>query len=383
MLKRTAKWILLLSLGLLAGCATRPAGLLTPIGPAPAGASTVDLLVGTNRTPSPDPAVLFTGNRSKSSALAEIVVSIPPDTGRTIGQIQWPRKRLADPTKEFATVSVDTLDEAQINTWLDQNSETSGGHLLIFVPGFNTPFDGGVYLLAQLVHDSGMRVAPVLFAWPSRGKVLAYDYDRESATFSRTLLADIIERAVKSDKITNITILAHSMGGWLTMEALRTLSLRDGRVPAKIQNVILASPDIDVNVFYTQYQDLGPEHPDFTILVSRDDRALYFSRLIGGAIDRLGAMDIDKEPYKSALKDVDFRIFDLSKVRTKDGTRHLKFTESPDIVSIIGQSLVNGQKLGEDQASLRERLGLVITGGARDVVDTADHIGDKIGVKAH
>ena len=43
--------------------------------------------------------------------------------------------------------------------------------------------------------------------------------------------------------------MAHSMGTWLAVETLRQMAIRDGRVPVKIQQVILASPDLDVDVF--------------------------------------------------------------------------------------------------------------------------------------
>jgi len=38
---------------------------------------------------------------------------------------------------------------------------------------------------------------------------------------------------------------------------LRQLALEDGRVPRKISNVILASPDLDVDVFRRQVREMG------------------------------------------------------------------------------------------------------------------------------
>ena len=78
--------------------------------------------------------------------------------------------------------------------------------------------------------------------------------------------------------------MAHSMGTWLAMESLRQMAIRDGRVQPKIKNVILASPDIDVDVFARQWTELGDKRPKFTIFVSQDDRALQVSRLISGDV---------------------------------------------------------------------------------------------------
>ncbi len=62
---------------------------------------------------------------------------------------------------------------------------------LVFVHGFNNKFEDAVFRFAQIVHDSGAEVAPVLFTWPSKGSVLAYGYDRESTNFSRNGLETV------------------------------------------------------------------------------------------------------------------------------------------------------------------------------------------------
>jgi esterase/lipase superfamily enzyme len=358
----------------LSGCASHPTGVMFAIGHTVENAHTIDIVVATNRQHSPKPGELYTGERAHELSLSEIVVSIPPEDHRKPGQIQWPQTKIPDPAKDFATVSAKDIQPEDLGDWMAKMPPQSRGHLLIFVHGYNTPFDGGVYLLAQVVNDAHMNVAPVIFSWPSRGKVLDYDYDRQSVTASRTDLADILETAAAQDSVTDITILAHSMGGWLTMEALRTIALRHGHMPAKIHNVILASPDIDVDVFYTQYSDLGSQPPPITLFVSQDDRALRLSRLLGGNVDRLGAINLNQEPYKSGIEKTNVRVIDITKVRGNDQSNHLKFSENPDIVSLVGQTLLDGQKLNQNASSLREKLGVLIIGGGRLVVGKAEGI---------
>jgi esterase/lipase superfamily enzyme len=82
------------------------------------------------------------------------------------------------------------------------------------------------------------------------------------------------------------------MGTWLTVEALRQMAIRNGGIPAKIENVILAAPDLDVDVFRQQLADMGPKRPSIHRLRVRDDNALKVSRRISGNVDRLGAIDI-------------------------------------------------------------------------------------------
>ena len=126
-----------------------------------------------------------------------------------------------------------------------------------------------VYRFAQIAHDSHMEATPLLFTWPSRGSLFAYGYDKESTNYSRSALELVLTTAAEHPEVGEITILAHSMGTWLTVEALRQMAIRKGGVPKKIDNVILASPDLDVDVFRQQLADMGPNRPKFTVFVSR------------------------------------------------------------------------------------------------------------------
>ena len=60
-----------------------------------------------------------------------------------------------------------------------------------------------------------------------------------------------------------IDIIAHSMGNWVTMEALRQLAITGDRdLGGKLGDVVLASPDIDVDVFKKQMRRYGkPDKP--------------------------------------------------------------------------------------------------------------------------
>jgi len=368
--------IIVFCCSVLVGCATHPDGVMHPIGKTVEGASTVNILVDTTRAPTTRPGFLFSGERASGHQLAEVVVSIPPEAERKVGRIQWPRSLVPDPAKSFATVSVNQIDDKAARDWFRQSSDQNG-RLLIFVHGFNTPFGGGLYLLAQIVHDSKMNVAPLYFSWPSRGKVFAYNYDKESAAYSRDALEHLISIAAADADVKDITILAHSMGCWLTMEALRSMALHDGRIAGKVHNVILASPDIDVDVFRSQYYALGETPPKMTLFISRDDNALRLSRFVGGNIDRVGAVDIGKEPYRSALeKATGVSVIDLSEVKAGNAVHHAKFAESPEIVRVLGDSLINGQPLADQNLSLRDQVGVFVAGVTHGVGRTAETVAD-------
>lgn len=342
---------------LLQACATRPGEVLRPIGSAPAGATALSMMVVSTRAASSRLGAIYSGARAAASSSTVLEVSIPPT--HKVGVVEWPKRVRADPAREFATLSVTPVERAQALAWFE--ARKSDGRLLIFVHGFNVPFDAAVYSFAQLVHDAAPRAAPVLFTWPSRGSVTAYVYDRESANYSRDALEDLLRLAARSPDVREVTLFAHSMGTWLAMEALRQYAIREGRVDAKIDNVILAAPDLDVDVFLRQFAALGPERPHFTFLVSRDDRALMVSRMLAGGITRVGAVDLAQEPYRSKLERMsDVTVVDLTKLRTGDRVNHSKFAESPQVVQLLGASLLGGRNLDGQRPGLGTEASAVI-----------------------
>jgi len=357
-------------LAVLSGCAGRPEGVLVPTEARAAQTSKVDVLVATTRRPSETPGMLFSGERGKDLQVTEIAVSVPPDSAREIGQVQWPKKLPANPAKEFATISVTPMAPQSAQGWLKQHLPKSR-RVLVFVHGFNNRYEDAVYRFAQIVHDSKADVAPVLFTWPSRGSIFAYNYDKESTNYSREALEEMLRRLSQEPSVGEVTIMAHSMGSWLTVEALRQMAIRDGRVAPKIQNVILASPDLDVDVFSRQLAEIGEKRPHFTLFVSRDDRALSLSRRISGNIDRLGQVDPTVEPYRSEFEKAGIVVLDLTALKTGDRLNHGKFAESPEVVKLIGNRLIAGQTVTDSNVGLGERLGAVAVGTAQTVGSAA------------
>ncbi|WP_394691022.1 alpha/beta hydrolase [Hoeflea sp.] len=341
----------------IAGCAGPLQGVLVPIAETDPDATEVSILVATTRAPSDNPGLLYSGERGAQIDFNDLVVSIPPDRNRTIGEIQWPKKMPPDPARDFATISAQQFHSVdEVKAWYQRNKSASG-RVLLFVHGFNTRYEDAVYRFAQIAHDSNTDATPVLFTWPSRGSVFDYGYDKESTNYSRSALEMLLTGAVAVPEIKEITVLAHSMGTWLTVESLRQMAIRNGSIPSKIANVILASPDLDVDVFRQQIIDMGPNRPKITVFVSKDDRALTLSRRISGNIDRLGQIDINNPEYRAGLEAGGITVFDLSALKVRDGLNHSKFAESPEVVRLLGQRLIDGQEVTNQDVSLGTQLG--------------------------
>lgn len=339
----------------LSSCANHPVNVLKPQTTADPGASQVDMLVVSTRAPSAVPGQVFSGERAEGRSLRRIVVSIPSSDRRQLGQIQWPSGDKADPSREFAALKVEAEAPADVDRWF-LHVAAKRRKVLIFVHGFNNTFEEAVYRFAQVAHDSGTDAAPILFTWPSRGGLFSYLYDRESATNSRDALEFVLTRAATDPNVSDVTILAHSMGNWLALEALRQIAIRHGRLPPAIHTVIMASPDVDVDVFQSEYLAMGPQKPKFFLFLSRDDGALSLSRFLAGDKDRLGGIDPDREPYRSKLARTNITVIDLTKTHDADPIGHTKFADSPEIVRLIGARLMEGQPITGSDTSLGERI---------------------------
>ena len=353
---------------LAAGCASRPYGTLI-VGSTAPDANKVDLLVATTRAPVVEPpGVMFGGSRGRGLDFADIVVSIPPDGARKPGDIQLASSPPGNPEHDFVILRADRMDLAQAKANFDARiRRTPGRKVLIFVHGFNTRFEEAVYRFAQIVHDARVDVAPVLFTWPSGGSVTDYVYDRDSAVYSRDALEAVLQALAKDPSVDSISILAHSMGNYLAVEALRQMSIRDHGLSPKIRDVMMASPDIDIDVFRRQIAeiDAGPRPAQFTLFVSRDDRALGLSSFLARDSTRLGALDPTKEPYRSILEQGRVRVIDLTNFASNDFTNHGKFA-SGEVVGAIGDRLAEGQSLSDAKGGLVESLG-TFTNGAINV----------------
>jgi esterase/lipase superfamily enzyme len=346
----------LLAFGL-TSCASTPENLFVPVWQTVPGASAVDMLVATTRRSVENPGELYSGERGNSLTFANIVVSIPPESARTAGEVQWPLTLPGNPATDFVTTKVRRLDLDAARAWLDSHGTRTRKHrVLIFVHGYNNRFGDAVFRFAQFIHDSDAEVTPILFTWPSRGNVFAYGYDRESASLSRDAFEQMLNMLIRDPAIAKIDILAHSMGNFLVLETLRQMSIRNRAISTKIDDVMLAAPDVDVDAFESELADMGNPHPRFTLFASRDDKALALSGWIWGSDARLGAIDPKAEPYKSRHAAAHVNVFDLTDIKSTDAANHNKFVQSPELVRLVGNRLASGQMLSDLKESVVDQF---------------------------
>ncbi len=359
---------LALVLLLLTGCGSRPDPGLSLAAPV-AGTAKVEMLVATTRQPSDDVALRFGGERALSANYARMTISIP--SNHRTGDVLWASGGRPDPATAFAAIDYTSVERARLREAIrDKISRTGRRHVLVFVHGYNTRFDEAVFRLAQIAHDSGAPITPILFSWASWGSLAGYPYDRESAAVSRDALEMLLTEAADEGSVSQVSVLAHSMGGWLTLESLRQMVIRNRTIHPKITDVMLASPDVDVDVASALGRTLqtARRRPKMTLFVSEDDRALSASRFLWGSKDRLGSIDPDKEPYRTNLARAGVEVIDLTDVKSSDSLNHGKFAASPPVVQAIGRRLAAGQTLG-GQTSAGEAVDATAQGTVRIIGD--------------
>lgn len=330
---------------LLLGCSS-PRPLVGVINPQKPVASLPEIkshkiFVATTRKPSDDPAIFYSKDRSQKLSFAAVNVSIPPN--HEPGKIERPSGSLPDPHKDMVIYKAEHLEDKEnfrssINEELAKRKH-SERDVLIFVHGYNTDTTGAVLRLAQFVEDTDYPGIAVLFTWASHANPRRYVYDINSAIQARDGLEETLEvfRRVNLD---GFDVVAHSMGNLLTMETIRQMQIRSGfnRSPL-LKNVILASPDIDIDVFASQVETIPPKDRNFYVLVSSDDKALRLSRRIAGGVTRVGNAPPER------LQELGVAVIDLSKIGDRSNLNHSKFAESPEMVQLLGERFKAGDRL--------------------------------------
>ncbi len=275
------------------------------------------------------------------------MISVPPH--HKVGEIERPAFGGPNPSQHFILASRRDLDETTFRNELASHISGrigSNRDVLLYVHGFNTSYDEARFRLAQIVEDGRFGGVPVLFTWPSSDNLMGYEAARETATASRDALANMLRDLSDLPDIGRIHILAHSLGTWLTMEALRERAIAGSPdLNGKLGNVMLAAPDIDLSVFREQLARLDPSH--ISVLISAKDRALSLSSWLAGDRPRLGALNPRNRADRAALRRLGVKVYDLSPEST-GLIGHGTYADAPAVVRAIGMQIGKARVQDED-----------------------------------
>jgi esterase/lipase superfamily enzyme len=300
------------------------------------------IFIATTRQATEAVGAFFSSERAPELGFASVVVTVPPT--HEVGKLERPIRLPPHPSTEFAVVDpvvfrTDASFVADINRELAKRPKIDR-KLLFFVHGYNSTTSDAILRLAQFVEDSGYTGVPVLFTWASAAKLPRYVYDLNSALVARGKIQELAA-VLRETNATSIDVFAHSMGAFLTMEGLVEAEQK-GRLGKDnlIDHVILASPDIDQDLFKIQLAQLPAWLVSkIYVLISKDDSALNFSRRIAGGVPRVGAANA------ADLDALGVTVIDLSEIDDSSAGSHTKFAGSPEVVQLIGAGLKSGGRL--------------------------------------
>jgi esterase/lipase superfamily enzyme len=293
------------------------------------------------QVPAAPPDAQFVGDRG-SLGFGEVQVTIPKVHER--GALEAPSLlRLefsADPGRHIILKSIEPLGA---DTWRARIAKRAVGldnpGILVFIHGYNTGFADAARRAAQLSYDLNFAGATVMFSWPSRGELVDYTVDEQNAEWSIDDMKTVLASLATVAPGTPIYVIAHSMGNRVLTRGMKALLDEDRGARRAFNQVVLAAPDLDADVFRRDIARsiLGqPGGPRVTLYASSNDKALKVSRELHGGYRRLG------ESGKDLVVMPDLDTVDASDVRT-EFLGHSYFGDSgtvlSDLVHVIHERL--------------------------------------------
>ena len=278
--------------------------------------------------------------QASEAHFALATMTIPP--GHRAGSIEAPIWGAANGRNDIVLKGERELDGDEFRAELASHVSGRIGinrDILVFVHGFNTSYDEARSRAAQIVADSRFGGVALLFTWPSRSELFGYVSDKDSATASRDALQALLHDLGQTPGIGKIHVLAHSMGGFLSMEALRQSAIAGDRdLGGHLGQVILASPDIDMDVFASQMARIRPA--SVTVFATPSDRALSLSSVLARSRPRVGAIDASKPEDREQIEALGAKVVDISAYADADRfIAHAVYADSPQVLSAIGSKI--------------------------------------------
>ncbi len=238
-------------------------------------------------------------------------------------------------------------------------AQTRKKEAYVFIHGFKSTFEEAAFVAAELWHFLGREGVPVFYTWPagSPGLLRGYNYDRESGEFTIYHLKQFIRVLASCPELERVHVIAHSRGTDVSASALRELFIEargagmDPQTTFKIGNVVLAAPDLDLDV---ALQRFGAERFFFgverlTMYVSEADKAIGIAGWLyssGRRIGQLRAGDLEAT-QKRNLELLRRTHFVDAQVPT-DGIGHSYFRAHPAVSSDLVLLLRDNRRPGKE-----------------------------------
>jgi esterase/lipase superfamily enzyme len=284
----------------------------------------------------------FTSERNLELTFGSALIRVPENHRLGIIERPWEYtvwdmtfRREERPEDHFVFRGMRTLNRDEFVRLL-RADQRSG--VLVFVHGYNMTFADAAFRAAQLAWDTQYPGATVLFSWPSRGGILDYDYDRESALLSRMHFLHFLRLLNTDAEVAHIYIVAHSLGSQIVVDALSIAEYAGTKL--SLTEAILAAPDVDRDVFISNENGLRHTTKGITLYASSADKALLASKFKAGNVPRAGYVTASGPLVRPGIDTIDVTAIGEDMFALNHGI----YASDRSVIDDIGRLLLAGTR---------------------------------------
>lgn len=248
----------------------------------------IPLWFGTNRKPVDERDIDkgFSSERDSRTHLGLCKVHIPKSHKiGSIGSPWWKRMIMRiDDRLKIASLQEYSTD----HFWRSVTSHLGKLNIgereaVIFVHGYNVSFSDAAIRAAQLGADLAIRGCMAFFSWPSKGSTHSYMHDEASIDASEGAITQFLVDFAENSGATKLHLIAHSMGNRGVLRAVNRIAAAAAERTGKpFDQIILAAPDVDADVFRGLCKAYSQVSSRTTLYVSSRDWAVEAARWLHG-----------------------------------------------------------------------------------------------------
>lgn len=261
-----------------------------------------------------------------------------------------------DPKKHFTIKELRSMSKEELVQLVRERlggSKNFKDQAFVLVHGYNNGFDDALYRAAQVAYDLKFDGAPFLYSWPSGSGITSYPYDRDSAQQAEPYLTQFLQMVLNETGARQVNLIAHSMGNQPLLQVLRYLKQANPGVASRINQIILAAPDVDRNAFEFLAEQIRGIGSGITMYVSANDVALGISKRFAGGVPRAGDVPDGLGPAVVAGIDT----IDVSGLSTEYlALNHSTYAEKTALIQDIEMVLRTGMRPPEKRLPVLERV---------------------------
>jgi esterase/lipase superfamily enzyme len=210
-----------------------------------------------------------------------------------VGQLEGPSilrlQVVEDPEKHIVLKRVQQLERDAFFADLQSELRQRGNSILVFVHGYNVSFDSAARRTAQMSHDLKFAGAAAFYSWPSQANWRQYRIDEKNVELSINQLKTFLLDMARRSGADTINLIAHSMGNRALTNALKEIEVASSEKDKLFNQVILAAPDIDADIFRERIAPaIVNKAQHITLYASSKDLALVASREFNSGDPRAG-----------------------------------------------------------------------------------------------